>query len=79
MFDHYGQQDADGGREVKPPIPVESATRTASGQLDYWVRDRPPATERLAAPTVSAEIGEAHRPAHARPASDKAPPAVLDH
>jgi hypothetical protein len=28
------------GRAVDPPIPVESATWTRAGQLDWWVRDR---------------------------------------
>jgi len=27
-------------REVDPPIEVESATWSAGGQLDWWVKDR---------------------------------------
>jgi hypothetical protein len=30
MFDQYGQRDEDQRREVKPAIPVESATWTAA-------------------------------------------------
>jgi len=39
-FNQYGQRKADDRRQVKPPVPVESATWTAAGELDYWVRDR---------------------------------------
>jgi len=39
-FNQYGQRNADDRREVKPPVPVESATWTAAGELDFWVKDR---------------------------------------
>jgi hypothetical protein len=32
----YGEAD---GREVDPPIEVESATWSAGGQLDWWVKN----------------------------------------
>jgi hypothetical protein len=28
------------GREVDPPVQVETATWSKAGQLDWWVRDR---------------------------------------
>ena len=34
---HYGEADR---REVEPPIEVESATWSAGGQLDWWVKER---------------------------------------
>jgi hypothetical protein len=34
---HYGETDR---REVDPPIPVESATWTPGGTLDWWVKER---------------------------------------
>ena len=40
MFDQYGQRQESERRGVKAPVPVESASWTAAGQLDYWVRDR---------------------------------------
>ena len=33
----YGEADR---REVDPPIEVESATWSAGGTLDWWVKDR---------------------------------------
>jgi hypothetical protein len=33
----YGEADR---REVNPPIEVESATWSAGGTLDWWVKDR---------------------------------------
>jgi hypothetical protein len=33
----YGEEDR---REVDPPIPVEIATWSPTGQLDWWVKDR---------------------------------------
>ena len=40
MFDQYGQRAESERREVNPPRPVASATWTAAGELDYWVRER---------------------------------------
>ena len=40
MFDQYRNRDQKERREVEPPIPVESATWSAAGLLDYWVRER---------------------------------------
>jgi hypothetical protein len=34
------QYSAADRREVDPPIEVESATWSAAGQLDWWVRER---------------------------------------
>jgi hypothetical protein len=34
QVDDYAEADR---REVNPPIEVESATRSAAGQLDWWV------------------------------------------
>jgi hypothetical protein len=39
-FNQYGQRKEDDRREVKPPVEVESATWSAAGKLDYWVKDR---------------------------------------
>jgi hypothetical protein len=33
----YGEADR---REVDPPIEMESATWSAGGQLDWWVKER---------------------------------------
>jgi hypothetical protein len=33
----YGEADS---REVDPPIPVEVATWSRAGQLDWWVKER---------------------------------------
>jgi hypothetical protein len=35
-----GQKDPEDRREVNPPIDVESATWSAGGTLDWWVRER---------------------------------------
>ena len=40
MFDQYGERDQAERREVQPPIAVESATWSAAGELDYWVKER---------------------------------------
>ena len=40
IFDQWGQRQESERREVKPPIAVESATWTAAGELDYWVREK---------------------------------------
>jgi hypothetical protein len=37
QVDDYPEADR---REVNPPIAVESATWTAAGQLDWWVKER---------------------------------------
>jgi hypothetical protein len=34
-----GRTNAD-RREVRPPVPVDSATWQSAGELDYWVRER---------------------------------------
>jgi hypothetical protein len=34
---HYAEADR---REANPPIEVKSATWSAAGQLDWWVRER---------------------------------------
>jgi hypothetical protein len=38
----YGEADR---REVDPPIPVEAATWSKGGQLDYWVKEHRPRLE----------------------------------
>ena len=41
LSDHDVQQRAEGDRrEVNPPIEVESATWSAGGMLDWWVKER---------------------------------------
>ena len=40
IFDQWGQRDESERRQVSPPIQVESATWTAAGELDYWVREK---------------------------------------
>jgi hypothetical protein len=40
VFDQYGERTNAHRREVRPPVPVESATWQAAGELDYWVRER---------------------------------------
>ena len=39
MSDPFQYSEAD-RREVDPPIPVEAATWSKAGQLDWWVKDR---------------------------------------
>ena len=39
-FNQYGQRDQADRIEVKPPIEVQSATWSAAGQLDWWVKER---------------------------------------
>ena len=38
MFDQYGDRHPAERREVQPPMAVESATWSAAGELDYWVK-----------------------------------------
>lgn len=40
IYNQYGQREQRDRREVKPPIEVSSATWSAAGQLDYWVKER---------------------------------------
>ena len=40
MFDQYGDRHQTERREVQPPMAVESATWSAAGELDYWVKER---------------------------------------
>jgi hypothetical protein len=40
IFNQYGQRDQIDRLEVKPPIEVGSATWSAAGTLDYWVKER---------------------------------------
>jgi hypothetical protein len=40
IFDQWGQRQQSERRQVNPPIQVESATWTAAGELDYWVREK---------------------------------------
>jgi hypothetical protein len=39
IFIQYGQRHEADRLEVKPPIEVESATWSAAGTLDYWVKE----------------------------------------
>jgi hypothetical protein len=39
IFNQYGQREEADRLEVKPPIEVESATWSAAGTLDYWVKE----------------------------------------
>jgi hypothetical protein len=39
IFNQYGQREQADRLEVKPPIDVESATWSAAGILDYWVKE----------------------------------------
>ncbi len=39
-FNQYGQRNEDDRRRVDPPIEVESATWSAAGELDHWVKER---------------------------------------
>jgi hypothetical protein len=39
-FNQYGQRNEEDRHGVDPPIEVESATRSAAGDLDYWVKER---------------------------------------
>jgi hypothetical protein len=34
------QKDPEDRREVNPPIPVESATWSAGGTIDWWIKER---------------------------------------
>jgi hypothetical protein len=40
IFNQYGQRAEADRREVNPPVQVESATWSAGGLLDYWVKER---------------------------------------
>jgi hypothetical protein len=39
-FDQYGRRSPDDCLQVTPPIEVESATWSAAGKLDYWVKEQ---------------------------------------
>ena len=39
-FNQHGQRNEDDRRRVEPPIEVESATWSAGGTLDWWVKER---------------------------------------
>ncbi len=39
-FNQYGQRNEDERRRVDPPIEVESASWSAVGELDWWVKER---------------------------------------
>jgi hypothetical protein len=39
-FNQYGQRDQADPIEVNPPIEVQSATWSAAGQLDWWMKER---------------------------------------
>jgi hypothetical protein len=39
VFDQYGQRNECDRIQVSPPIEVESATWSAAGKLDYWVKE----------------------------------------
>jgi hypothetical protein len=39
-FNQYGQRNEEDRRRVDPPIEVESATWSAAGDLDFWVKER---------------------------------------
>jgi hypothetical protein len=39
-FNQHGQRNEDDRRRVEPPIGVESATWSAGGTLDWWVKER---------------------------------------
>ena len=40
IYHQYGQREQKDRREVTPPIEVSSATWSAAGHLDYWVKER---------------------------------------
>ena len=44
------QKDPKDRREVDPPIEVESATWSAGGQLDWWVKERQQRLRRIRGP-----------------------------
>ena len=39
-LNQHGQRNEDDRRRVEPPIEVESATWSAGGTLDWWVKER---------------------------------------
>jgi hypothetical protein len=39
-FNQYGQRNEDERRRVDPAIEVESASWSAAGELDWWVKER---------------------------------------
>src|SRR5687768_16254749 len=39
-FNQYGQRNEDDRRRCEPPDEVESATWSAGGRLDWWVKER---------------------------------------
>ncbi len=40
LNNQYGPRDAKDRREVRPPVPVESASWVRAGVLDFWVQER---------------------------------------
>jgi hypothetical protein len=65
MFDQYGQRDESERREVKPPIPVESAKWTAAGELDTDIMcgsGRPNRGARLARDYSAVELSSQRSP-----------------
>ena len=57
-FNQYGQRNDEDRREVSQPIPVESATWRAAGELTYWVGDRPEWGEESLGRTVTTSGSE---------------------
>jgi hypothetical protein len=51
-FNQYGQRDQTDRIEVNPPIEVQSATWSAAGQLDWWVKERREWWSRVRGPDV---------------------------
>jgi hypothetical protein len=39
MFNQYGQRPEADRVEVQPPVEVDTATWSARGTLDYWVKE----------------------------------------
>jgi hypothetical protein len=39
MFSQYGQRNESDRVEVQPPVEAETATWSAAGTLDYWVKE----------------------------------------
>jgi hypothetical protein len=39
-YNQYGQRNEEDRRKVSPPIEVDSATWSAAGELDWWVKER---------------------------------------
>jgi hypothetical protein len=49
-FNQYGQRNEEDRRRVDPPIEVESATWSAAGDLDFWVKERQEWSGRVRSP-----------------------------